>query len=311
MMKVAEVVQKYWDERAAKMYDKICYIDEEKMNNVLLNHLNVDKHGVILDFGTGTGFLALMLAKSGYKKIIGLDINESMLNIAKEKLFGYPVKLVRGDGLHLPIADNSVDAVVGRWILWVMPDPERAIEEIVRVTKPGGQVLIFESASISDKKDKSIWKRLSGFPLRQFHYIYITLRFRVSPFRTKWFWRETEGKLPMYSPEKYVQIFKQKGLRSVENTVEEEYGTLCAKLFFGGFKFSIIKGVKPAKQISKLAFQSEEWGMDELLKILVCPICRSNLKVMNEKELICKYCDKAYPIIKGVPNLLPPENKLL
>jgi len=112
------------------------------MNNVLLNHLNVDKHGVILDFGTGTGFLALMLAKSGYKKIIGLDINESMLNIAREKLFGYPVKLVRGDGLHLPIADNSVDAVVGRWILWVMPDPERAIEEIVRVTKPGGQVLI-------------------------------------------------------------------------------------------------------------------------------------------------------------------------
>jgi ubiquinone/menaquinone biosynthesis C-methylase UbiE len=65
-----------------------------------------------------------------------------MLNIAREKLFGYPVKLVRGDGLHLPIADNSVDAVVGRWILWVMPDPERAIEEIVRVTKPGGQVLI-------------------------------------------------------------------------------------------------------------------------------------------------------------------------
>jgi uncharacterized protein YbaR (Trm112 family) len=76
-------------------------------------------------------------------------------------------------------------------------------------------------------------------------------------------------------------------------------------------KFSIIKGVKPAKQILKLAFQSEEWGMDELLKILVCPICRSNLKIMNEKELICKYCNKVYPIIEGIPNLLPPENKLL
>lgn len=50
-----------------------------------------------------------MLAESGYKKIMGLDISEGMLKRAKEKLRDYQVKLVRGSGLHLPIRyDNSV-----------------------------------------------------------------------------------------------------------------------------------------------------------------------------------------------------------
>jgi ubiquinone/menaquinone biosynthesis C-methylase UbiE/uncharacterized protein YbaR (Trm112 family) len=312
MMKVAEVVQEYWDGRAAKMYDRISYIDREKIKNTLLSHLNVDKDGIILDFGTGPGSLALVLAKSGYKKIIGLDINEGMLSVAREKLSDYPVKFVRGDGLHLPIDDNSVDAVVSKWVLWVMPDPERAIEEMARVTKPGGQILAFSSGSFSDEKNKPIWKKLSGFPIRQFHLIYITLRFRLPFFRTKRFRKETEGKLPMYSLEKYVQTFKQKGLKSVEKTVKEEYGTLRAKLFFGGFKFSLISGVKPGKSDNHDSFsKSEDWGTNELLKLLACPMCHSNVNSISETELICEGCNRTYPIIQSIPNLLPPEDKLL
>ena len=312
MMKVAEVVQEYWDGRAAKMYERISYIDKEKLRNTLLSHLNVDKEGIILDFGTGPGSLALVLAKSGYKKIIGLDINEGMLGVAREKLSDYPVKLVRGDGLHLPFDDNSVDAVVSKWVLWVMPDPERAIEEMARVTKPGGQILTFSSGSFSDEKDKPIWKKLSGFPIRQLHLVYITLRFRLPFFRTKRFWQETEGKLPMYSLEKYVQIFNQKGLTSVEMTGKEEYGTLRAKLFFRGFKFSVIKGIRPGKSDNHDSFsRSEEWEMNELLRIIVCPVCHSSIKRISENELICESCNRTYPIIQSIPNLLPPEDKLL
>jgi len=126
-IKVADVVQDYWNEKGAKLYDKIHYINEDKLKDTLLKHLEADKNCTILDFGTGSGFLTSILAKSGYKRIIGLDINEHMLLRAKKKLSGYPVKLVRGDGMNLPIKDNSVDAVVSRWVLWVMPDPERAI----------------------------------------------------------------------------------------------------------------------------------------------------------------------------------------
>ena len=311
-MKVAKVVQEYWGGRSAKMYDSISYIEKEKIRNTLLSHLNVDKGGVILDFGTGPGSLALILAESGYKRIIGLDINEDMLGVAREKLSDYPVRLVRGDGLHLPIDDNSVDAVVSKWVLWVMPDPERAIEEMIRVTRPGGQILTFSSGSFSDEKNKPVWKKLSGFPIRQLHLIYITLRFRLPFHRTRKFWQETEGKLPMHSLEKYVQIFRQKGLKSVEMTEKQEYGTPRAKLFSGGFKFSLIRGTKPGISDNYDSFpRSEEWGMNELLKMLVCPVCHTSIKQISENELICEGCNRISPIIREIPNLLPPEDRLL
>jgi len=311
-VKVAEVVQEYWGGRAAQMYDSISYIDREKMRNTLLNHLNVGKDGVILDFGTGPGPLALMLAESGYKRIIGLDINKDMLGVAKEKLSGHPVRLVRGDGLHLPIDDDSVDAVVSKWVLWVMPDPKRAIEEMVRITKPGGQILTFSSGSFSEEKDKSLWDRVSGFPMRQLHMIYTTLRFRLPSNRTRRFWEETDGKLPMHSLEEYLQIFKEKGLNSVEMTEKEEYGTLSAKLFSGGYKFSLISGIKPGRSDNGNSFSGNgEWGMDELLTMLVCPVCHTRIKQASENELICEECKQAYPIVQEIPDLLPPEGELL
>ncbi|MEA1865362.1 MAG: methyltransferase domain-containing protein [Euryarchaeota archaeon] len=311
-MKVAEVVQEYWGGRAAQMYDSISYIDREKMGHTLRNHLNVDKDGVILDFGTGPGTLALILAELGYKRIIGLDINRDMLGVAREKLSGHPVRLVRGDGLHLPIDDGSVDAVVSKWVLWVMPDPERAIEEMIRVTKPGGQILTFSSGSFSGEKDKSLLDRVSGFPMRQLHLIYTTLRFRLPLNRTKRFWEETDGNLPMHSLEAYLQIFREKGLGSVEMTENEEYGTLRAKLFSGGYKFSLIGGTKPGRSDNGDSFSGNgEWGLDELLTILVCPVCRTRIKRASENELICEECGQAYPIVREIPDLLPPEDKLL
>lgn len=310
-MKVADVVQKYWDENGARIYDKINYIDENKLRGTLLNHLEMDKHRIILDFGVGSGSLASVLAKSGYRRIIGVDINKSMLTIAREKLSEYPVKLVCGDGLHLPIADNSVDAVVSKWVLWVMPDPERAIEEMIRVTKPGGKILTFSSGSINGKK-KTIWNKLACFPIRQIHSAYLELSLGQRGLTTKQFWKETEGKLPMYSLDKYTQIFKQKGLNHVERTEKEEYGTLRAKLFFGGFKFSLIKGVKPGRLDEHISgFKSEDWGINDFLKILACPICHSSIRTISDNELVCNECNRTFSIIQGIPNLLPEENVIL
>lgn len=61
-MKIAEVVQKYWGGRAARYYDSISYLDDAKLTDALLGHLQKDKEGVILDCGTGTGSLASMLS---------------------------------------------------------------------------------------------------------------------------------------------------------------------------------------------------------------------------------------------------------
>ena len=142
--------------------------------------------------------------------------------------------------------------------------------------------------------------------------IYTTLRFRLPLNRTKRFWEGTDGKLPMHSLEKYLQIFKEKGLGSVEMTDAEEYGTLRAKLFSGGYKFSLISGTKPGRSDNNDSVSGNGgWGMDELLTMLVCPICHTRITRASENELTCEECGQAYPIVREIPDLLPPEGELL
>lgn len=307
-MKVVDVVRAYWNEQGARIYDGLLHhVNREKMRNALIGHLDVEKSGVILDVGTGTGFLASLLAESGYKRIIGVDINEHMLRIAKDKLAKHAVRLVQGDALHLPIADNSVDAVVSRWVLWVLPKPEKAIEEMVRVVKPGGAVLAFESDP-QKWRNTSLWRKLLKSPLRP---LYSSLR-RLDKGRgltTKQFWEKTEGKLPLYSPDKYVQIFREKGLIHVRRT-EEDYGTLLSKLLFSDYKFSLIKGIKQGNACEGM-FKSQCWEEDDLLKILSCPLCHLSLKLVDKRKLKCEKCGGTYPIVEGIPRLLPPEDLLL
>ncbi|HID60959.1 MAG TPA: Trm112 family protein [Hadesarchaea archaeon] len=44
----------------------------------------------------------------------------------------------------------------------------------------------------------------------------------------------------------------------------------------------------------------------ELLKILVCPICKRAVKLKG-KELVCVKCGRRFPVVRGVPNMLPDE----
>lgn len=305
MTKVAEAVQEYWNEEGAKVYDRIHYMDEERLKNTLLRHLDNDKDSVILDFGTGTGFMASLLAKAGYKRLIGLDINPHMLKIAKKKLGAYPALLLRGDGFHLPLKDNSVDAVVSKWVLWVLPDPEQAIKEMVRVTKPGGKIIALDSDKHEHQKKSPLLKRL----IKQCHSLGIILSAGASPFRTKRFWEKTKGKLPRYTLEKYRDIFQKQGLE-VAVDQEEEYGNPQAKLLYDGFKLFLIEGTKPAVWDGDPApVDDEERG--DLSDLLVCPECRGRLSKQDEPLFFCESCRKAFPLWEGIPDLMPDADKLL
>jgi hypothetical protein len=44
----------------------------------------------------------------------------------------------------------------------------------------------------------------------------------------------------------------------------------------------------------------------ELLEILACPVCKDGLKLKGN-ELSCVKCDRRYPLVDGIPHLLPPE----
>ena len=101
---------------------------------------------VVLDLATGTGTSAVGLATAGVR-VVGVDFSPGML--AQGVRRGVPergVHLVAADALHLPLADASVDAVAVSFGLRNVVDLDAALAEALRVTRPGGRLVVCETS---------------------------------------------------------------------------------------------------------------------------------------------------------------------
>ncbi len=95
----------------------------------------------VLDLAAGTGTSTEPLADKGVRAI-PCDLSLGMLGVGKERRPDLP--FVAGDALHLPFADESFDAVTMSFGLRNVTDVRRALEELLRVTKPGGRLVVCE-----------------------------------------------------------------------------------------------------------------------------------------------------------------------
>jgi ArsR family transcriptional regulator len=101
---------------------------------------------LVADIGTGTGILALELARLGLR-VIAIDHSTRMLDAARAKLEAeedLAVELRRGEANALPLADAEVDATFAHMVIHYLPSPADAIREMARVVKPGGVVVIVD-----------------------------------------------------------------------------------------------------------------------------------------------------------------------
>ena len=104
-----------------------------------------------LDAGCGTGFLSLELAARGHR-VSGIDFAPAMLVEARRKAAArhLAVRFEEGDAEQLPFAPGSFDLVISRHVLWTLPHPEAAIDEWLRVLRPGGRLAIIDGAQYND-----------------------------------------------------------------------------------------------------------------------------------------------------------------
>lgn len=100
----------------------------------------------VLDIGTGPGFLAIILAKLGYR-VTAIDLNETMLEQAEQNAAAQGVKInpTRMDATALAYADDSIDLIVSRNLTWNLAMPTTALREWYRVLKPGGILMNFDA----------------------------------------------------------------------------------------------------------------------------------------------------------------------
>lgn len=146
---IKEIITSSWD-KWADDYDSyyphtIKSSQEEMQWKLAFKNFTGNAGQKILDVGTGTGFVALILAELGHE-VKGVDISKGMMKEAekkaKEKELNIQFNYADAEKLDEPY--NTYDIVVNRYMLWTLQYPEKAIKEWIRVLKPGGKLIIID-----------------------------------------------------------------------------------------------------------------------------------------------------------------------
>ena len=118
----------------------------------------VPKEARVLDAGAGTGLIGRLLAKLGYKDLVAMDLSQGMLEEARKKdVYLEFHQMVMGEPLDY--ATDSFDAVVSVGVLTVGHAPASSLDELIRITKPGGHIVfslrpdVYRDSGFKEKQD--------------------------------------------------------------------------------------------------------------------------------------------------------------
>lgn len=108
--------------------------------------------GRILEVGVGTGMSLLHYARTS--RICGIDISEPMLEKACKRVADLGLTNVEGlwvmDAENMTFPDNAFDVVVAQHVVTTVPNPEATLDEIARVLKPGGEIVLISRVGADD-----------------------------------------------------------------------------------------------------------------------------------------------------------------
>ncbi len=136
-----------------KQYDRLANIYDLRWRNYIINTLTflhnwekIQPQAMILDVACGTGeFERLLLEKNPTQKIIGIDISEKMLDLARQKYDAFSNVEFQQASVHsLPFDSDYFDVVVCANSFHFFDQPQLALQEMKRVVKPNGKVIILD-----------------------------------------------------------------------------------------------------------------------------------------------------------------------
>ena len=102
----------------------------------------------VLDIATGTGDLAIQIAKSTQAQITGFDLSAGMLEVGRKKVtkekLDDRIEMIQGDAENMPFENNSFDVITVAFGVRNFENLKKGLDEIYRVLKPGGKFIILE-----------------------------------------------------------------------------------------------------------------------------------------------------------------------
>ncbi len=231
-------------------------------------HALLDLHTgqTVLDAGAGTGEdareMAERVAPTG--RVVGLDLSRMMVSTARQRNrgTGLPVQFLQGDIQQLAFTDNTFDRCYADRTFQHIPNPELALAELIRVTKPAGILVIVDpdhETQVLDSPYEEVTRRFFRFRndgMRQpgiAHRLYALfkkaglVKIEVIPLT----WVTTDYKT-IYPIAHYVEGIHEARLHGVVTQAEEEEWVAALEeairtgRFFHAITFFITKGCKPS-----------------------------------------------------------------
>ena len=140
MERETELTKKRYN-RTSWFYDIMDRMIKPELRQKVLGQVT----GKVLEVGVGTG-KNLAFYPTSCLDVTGIDLSPGMLDKAKARVkdTNVPVRLLEMDAQHMTFPDDSFDTVVATCVFCSVPDPVKGLQEIRRVCKPGGQVLLLE-----------------------------------------------------------------------------------------------------------------------------------------------------------------------
>jgi len=163
----------------ARWYEKTTGKDlsEFRREAELLKEVLADG-GDVLEVAPGPGFLAIEMARDARFRVTGLDISRTFVEIARKNAAeaGVPLDIRLGNASEMPFAENSFDLLVCRAAFKNFSEPQKAIEEMRRVLRPGGTGVIIDLRR--DVPMTEVKRHVDGMHLGVFSRVFTTLTFR-------------------------------------------------------------------------------------------------------------------------------------
>lgn len=166
-----------------------------------------------LDVACGTGDLSVAAARRHpHITVTGVDFVEAMVNAARRKVerekLADRITLLQGDALCLPFADASFDVTGIAFGIRNIPDRSRALSEMLRVTAPGGQVMILEMTFVRNRLFKGFYSLYLNHLLPVF-----AKAFSKNPAA---YYYLADSIMNFPAPDEFSKILEQAGLVDVE-----------------------------------------------------------------------------------------------
>ncbi len=164
------------------------------------------KAGLLLDLGTGPGYLPIEIAKRAPDiTIVGVDLSHKLILMAEDNAaragLSSRIRFEVGNSARLRFEDESFDMVLSTGMLHSLKDPVAVFKEIFRVLKKGGQAWIYDPSNVTDYIDRKQWKAMLNFRERFFLWVFgwLGLHEPIDPYRR-------EQVIPMIEAAGFVDV---------------------------------------------------------------------------------------------------------